>query len=141
MPLVVRVAGVNALLLIAAVAVTIVVLAPRRIASFASTKEVVVLIAALALVALVNLLLLRRVVRPLQALTTLARRVDLANPGSGCPAAQPTSEAGRARADVQRDARPAASPSGARRPVGSWPGRRPSGCGSPRSCTTRSGRS
>ncbi len=52
------------------------------------------LIAALALVALVNLYLLRRVVGPLQALTILARRVDLANPGQRMPGAQPTSEAG-----------------------------------------------
>lgn len=92
-PLVVRVAGVNALLLIAAVAVTILVLEPRRISSFAA-KEVVVLIAALLLMALVNLLLLRRIVGPLQALTDLARRVDLANPGERMPGAQPTSEAG-----------------------------------------------
>ena len=92
-PLVVRVAGVNALLLIAAVVVTILVLEPRRISSFAA-KEVAVLIAALLLMALVNLLLLRRIVGPLQALTDLARRVDLANPGERMPGAQPTSEAG-----------------------------------------------
>ena len=92
-PLVVRVAGVNALLLIAAVVVTILVLEPRRISSFAA-KEVAVLIAALLLMALVNLLLLRRIVGPLQALTDLARRVDLANPGARMQGAQPTSEAG-----------------------------------------------
>jgi two-component system sensor histidine kinase UhpB len=92
-PLVVRVAGVNALLLIAAVVVTILVLEPRRISSFAA-KELVVLIAALLLMALVNLLLLRRIVGPLQALTDLARRVDLANPGERMPGALPTSEAG-----------------------------------------------
>ena len=38
------------------------------------------LVAALALLAFVNLYVLRRVVRPLQALTALARRVDLAGP-------------------------------------------------------------
>ena len=52
------------------------------------------LVAALALVVLVNLYLLRRVVRPLQALTALARRVDLAGPGERMPGAEPTSEAG-----------------------------------------------
>jgi two-component system sensor histidine kinase UhpB len=92
-PLFARVAGINALLLIAAVAVAIMVLDPRRISSFA-LREVVVLAAALALMALVNLFLLRRIVRPLQALTDLARRVDLANPGERMPGAQPTSEAG-----------------------------------------------
>lgn len=92
-PLFARVAGINALLLIAAVAVAILVLDPQRISSFA-IKEVVVLFAAIGLMALVNLLLLRRIVRPLQALTDLARRVDLANPGERMPGAQPTSEAG-----------------------------------------------
>jgi two-component system, NarL family, sensor histidine kinase UhpB len=92
-PLVVRVAGVNALLLIAAIVVTILVLGPGRFSSFAA-KEVVVLVAALVLMAVVNLLLLRRIVGPLQALTDLARRVDLANPGERMPGRRPTSEAG-----------------------------------------------
>jgi two-component system sensor histidine kinase UhpB len=93
-PLFRRVAGMNALLLIAAVAVTIVVMAPHRISSFAVNEEVVVLVAALALVAFVNLYALRRFIRPLQALTALARRVDLANPGERMPDAEVTSEAG-----------------------------------------------
>jgi two-component system sensor histidine kinase UhpB len=89
-----RVAAVNALLLIGAVVVTIVVLAPHKISSFEFNEEVVVLVAALALVACVNLYLLRRFIRPLQALTALARRVDLGNPGERMPGAEPTSEAG-----------------------------------------------
>jgi two-component system sensor histidine kinase UhpB len=93
-PLFERVAGMNAVLLIAAVMVTIVVLAPRKISSFELNEELAVLVAALALVGFLNLYLLRRVVRPLQALTELARRVDLAGPGERMPAAAPTSEAG-----------------------------------------------
>jgi two-component system, NarL family, sensor histidine kinase UhpB len=93
-PLLRRVAAMNALLLVAAVAVTIVVLDPHRISSFEVNAEVVVLFAALALVAFVNLYLLRRFIRPLQALTALARRVDLANPGERMPGAERTSEAG-----------------------------------------------
>ncbi len=93
-PLFRRVAGLNAVLLIAAVVVTIVVLAPDRISSFVVDRELLVLVAALALVAFVNLYVLRRFIRPLQALTALARRVDLANPGERMPGAQPTSEAG-----------------------------------------------
>jgi two-component system, NarL family, sensor histidine kinase UhpB len=93
-PLFRRVAAMNALLLIAAVIVTIVVLAPDKISSFEFNEEVIVLVAALALVAFVNLYLLRRFIRPLQALTALARRVDLANPGERMPDPQPTSEAG-----------------------------------------------
>jgi two-component system sensor histidine kinase UhpB len=88
-----RVAGVNALLLFGAVLVTILVLAPHKISSFAA-EELVVLLAALALVALVNVYLLRRVTRPLQALTALARRVDLAGASERMPGAEPTSEAG-----------------------------------------------
>lgn len=93
LPLVYRVAGLNALLLVAAVVLTLLVLAPHKFSSFA-VDEGVVMAAALALVAVVNLMLLRRVVRPLEALTALARRVDLTQPGERMPGAQPTSEAG-----------------------------------------------
>ena len=93
-PLFRRVAGMNTLLLIAAVGVTIVVLAPDGISSFAVDEEVAVLAVALALVAVVNLYVLRWFIRPLQALTALARRVDLANPGERMPGAELTSEAG-----------------------------------------------
>ncbi|HTU97429.1 MAG TPA: sensor histidine kinase [Solirubrobacteraceae bacterium] len=93
MPLVYRVAGVNALVLLATVAVTLVVLAPRKFSSFAA-DEAVVLAASLVLVALLNLILLRRIVRPLETLTSLARRVDLTRPGARMPGASATSEAG-----------------------------------------------
>jgi len=45
-------------------------------------------------VVIVNLLLLRRVTRPLQALTTLARRVDLTRPAQRLPGAAAASEVG-----------------------------------------------
>ena len=88
-----RVAATNALLLVAACAVTIVVLSPRKLSSFAA-DEAGVLVGALALVALVNLYLLRRVVGPLQQLTALARQVDLTRPGQRMPVPAPASEAG-----------------------------------------------
>ena len=93
MPLIQRVAATNALLLVAACLVTILVLSPRKLSSFAA-DEAAVLIGALALVALVNLYLLRRVVGPLQQLTALAREVDLTRPGQRMPTPAPTSEAG-----------------------------------------------
>jgi len=93
LPLFYRVAGTNALLLIAAVMVTLVVLAPSKFSSFA-VDEAAVLAVGLVLVGLANLLVLRRVVRPLEALAALARRVDLARPGERMPEAAPTSEAG-----------------------------------------------
>ncbi|MGI8506581.1 MAG: HAMP domain-containing sensor histidine kinase [Solirubrobacteraceae bacterium] len=94
LPLLQRVAGLNALLALAAVTITAVVLAPRKVSSFAVDEEVVVLVAAVGLVVLVNVYLLRRVVGPVQALTALARRVDLTSPGQRIAAAEPTSEAG-----------------------------------------------
>ena len=93
LPLFQRVVAANALLLVAACLVTILVLSPRKISSFAF-DEAVVLGTALALVALINVLLVRRVVAPLQALTALARRVNLSTPGQRIPGAKPTSEAG-----------------------------------------------
>jgi two-component system sensor histidine kinase UhpB len=57
-------------------------------------EEAGVLAGAVALVVLVNLLLLRRLIKPLQALTARARRVDLARPGERMPGAEPTSEVG-----------------------------------------------
>jgi two-component system sensor histidine kinase UhpB len=83
----------NAILLVAACLVTILVLAPRKISSFA-VDEALVLAGALALVALINVVLVRRAVAPLQAVNALARRVDLGNPGERIPGAKPTSEAG-----------------------------------------------
>src|SRR5262249_59611084 len=71
----------------------ILVLSPRKLSSV-EVGEAAVLVAALGLVALTNAFLVRRVVAPLQALTELARRVDLANPGRRIPGARPTSEAG-----------------------------------------------
>jgi len=81
-PLLHRVAGINAALVIVAVGITIVVLAPTKISSFAVDEEVIVVLAAVALVVVANVYLLRRVVGPVQALTALARRVDLTNSAS-----------------------------------------------------------
>ncbi|HEY1511642.1 MAG TPA: HAMP domain-containing sensor histidine kinase [Solirubrobacteraceae bacterium] len=93
-PLLHRVAGVNALLLVVAVLVTIAVLSPNRVSSLHTDEEGIVIVVALVLVVLLNVFLVRRVVRPLEALTALARRVDLAKPGQRMPPAAPTSEAG-----------------------------------------------
>jgi two-component system sensor histidine kinase UhpB len=92
-PLFHRVAATNSLVLVAATVVTILVLSPQHLSNFID-GEIGVLVAALALVALLNLYLLRRVVGPLQQLTALARQVDLTRPGQRMPAAEPNSEAG-----------------------------------------------
>jgi two-component system sensor histidine kinase UhpB len=89
-----RLATLNALVVLAAVALTIVVLAPGKLSALRVDEEAGVLVAAVVLVVCVNLLLLGRVIRPLQTLTARARRVDLARPAERMPRAEPTSEVG-----------------------------------------------
>jgi two-component system, NarL family, sensor histidine kinase UhpB len=90
-PLFQRVAALNAIVLVAACAVTIVVVSPQKLSSIA-VGEAVVLLAALVLVAAINLYLLRRALGPLEALTALARRVDLTRPGQRVPVSSYESE-------------------------------------------------
>jgi two-component system sensor histidine kinase UhpB len=94
MPLLHRVAGLNVLLVLVAVAVTVLVLAPSKVSSLAVDQEVAVVAAAMVLVVAANVYMLRRLVSPVQALTSLAKEVDLTNPGQRLPAAEPRSEAG-----------------------------------------------
>jgi two-component system sensor histidine kinase UhpB len=93
-PLSQRLAGVNVLLVLLAVGASVAVLAPRKLSAFPVDEEIAVLLGAIALVVLANVYLVRRLVGPVQALTALARHVDLARPGQRMPAAEPTSEAG-----------------------------------------------
>ncbi len=93
LPLVYRVAGINAGLLVAVVLVTLLVLDPDKLSRVA-LDEAIVLAAALTLVGIANLIVLRRVAGPLTALTELARTVDLTRPGTRMPDATPHSEAG-----------------------------------------------
>jgi len=83
----------NALLVFAACLLTAVVLAPRKFSS-PELDEMGILVVALGLVTIVNLAVVHRFLAPLQALTALARRVDLGKPGQRVPDARPTSEAG-----------------------------------------------
>jgi two-component system sensor histidine kinase UhpB len=92
-PLFYRVAALNGVLLVTAVVVTILILEPGKFSSFAA-DESIVLVVALGLVVVLNLIVLRRVLRPLEAVTALARRVDLSRPGERMPGATPSSEAG-----------------------------------------------
>ncbi len=92
-PLGYRVAAINAIVLVATVVVTILVLSPHKLSKF-ETDEAITLGLALVLIIGLNVVLLRRAVAPLQRLTALARRVDLSRPGDRMPGAEPTSEAG-----------------------------------------------
>jgi two-component system sensor histidine kinase UhpB len=93
-PLLYRVAAINALLLATAVTLTIALLAPGKVSVLALDEELVVVLGAVALVVLANVYLLRRVVGPVQALTAFARQVDYSTLGQRIPDAEPTSEAG-----------------------------------------------
>ncbi|MBV9917287.1 MAG: HAMP domain-containing protein [Solirubrobacterales bacterium] len=93
-PLLHRVVAINALLVIVAVAVTIVVLAPGKVSAFAVDEEVAVVLIAVLLVVAANVYLLRRVLGPVQALTGLARQVDLTTLKPRLPDAEAGSEAG-----------------------------------------------
>ena len=72
-PLLQRVAVINALLVVVAVVVTIAVLAPGKVSPLALNEELAAVLAAVALVVIANVLLLRRVVGPLQALSSLVQ--------------------------------------------------------------------
>ena len=89
-----RVAGINALLLLVAVGLTIVILVPGRESSYRSGEEGIVLVVAVILVVVLNLVLVRRVVGPVQRLTARARNVDLADPMPPTVDTDPNSEAG-----------------------------------------------
>lgn len=93
-PLLHRVIAINVVLLVAAVVVTVGVLAPARISAFALDEEVAVLAVAVTLVVMANVYLVRRVVAPIQELTAFARNIDLSTIGHGMPDARPNSEAG-----------------------------------------------
>jgi two-component system, NarL family, sensor histidine kinase UhpB len=94
LPLLHRVAGLNAILLVLAVGVTIVVLDPTRVSSFRVDEVGVLLVAVLVLAVALNVYLVRRFVAPVQTLTALARRVDLTGDGERMPAPVASSEAG-----------------------------------------------
>ena len=86
MPLLYRVAGVNALLLFIAVVVTIAVLSPKRVSSLHTDEEAIVLGVALVLVVALNVYLVRRVVRPLAGADGARppRRSDRPGPADAC---------------------------------------------------------
>ena len=115
-PLFQRVAATNAIVLVSACVVTILVVSPHKLSSFAA-DEAVVLLAALIVVVAINLYLLRRALAPLEALTAVARRVDLTSPGQRVP----VSDYGRRPASSPRPSTRCSTgwrPSGARAPPG-----------------------
>jgi two-component system sensor histidine kinase UhpB len=88
-----RVAGLNAVALIVVVAVTIVVLAPDRVAAFRIDAEGAIVVVLLVVVVAINVYVLRRIVGPVEVLTALARRVDLTGRGERMPVPPVASEA------------------------------------------------
>ena len=90
-PLFGRIVLANLAVLLVACFVIYVVVTPARLSKLATDEALVV---TLCLVTLVNLILVRRVVVPLQQLTLFARRVDAVEPGTRFPGAGEHSEAG-----------------------------------------------
>ena len=88
-----RIVVVNAVLLLASCLLTTLILAPEKFQSL-ELYEAVLIVTALGLVTLINLAIVHNFLAPLQALTALARRVDLAQPGERVSGARLTSEAG-----------------------------------------------
>jgi two-component system sensor histidine kinase UhpB len=88
-----RLVVVNAVLLLASCLLTILILTPGKFRSL-ELDEAILIAIGLGLVTLVNMAIVHNFLAPLQALTALARRVDLTQPGERVPGARPTSEAG-----------------------------------------------
>jgi two-component system sensor histidine kinase UhpB len=86
--------ALNAVVLVVACVVTLLVVSPRKIGSFAAS-ETLVLVASLVLIAVANLLLLKRAFRPLERVTRLAREADPTRPGQRVPLDGDRSEAGQ----------------------------------------------
>ena len=91
LPLFARIVLANVLLLLAACLVVLLSVSPGGISELATDE---VLIVTLVLVTLINVLLVRRIVLPLQQLTELTRQIDPTRPGIRYPDATATSEAG-----------------------------------------------
>ena len=81
----------NVFVLVAACVLVLLVLSPRGITRLAADE---VLVTTLVVVTLINVLLVRRIVLPLQQLAALARRVDDTRPTVRFPGATAISEAG-----------------------------------------------
>jgi two-component system sensor histidine kinase UhpB len=93
-PLFWRVLALNAGVLVAACVVTLLVVSPNRLSPFAA-EEAGVLVAALTLIAIANLVLLKGAFRPLERVTRSARRIDPNRPGQRIPVEGDTTEAGQ----------------------------------------------
>jgi two-component system sensor histidine kinase UhpB len=91
-PLVWRVFGLNAAVLIVAVVLTVVILPPHVLAAPAAEEEIAVLLVSVCLMLAANLLLLRHAFAPLGRLTDLMREVDLLRPGQRVPVEPSASE-------------------------------------------------
>jgi two-component system, NarL family, sensor histidine kinase UhpB len=91
-PLFRRVVAVNGLVLLLACVLTVLVISPGSFPSVA-IDEALILVAGFAAILGVNLALLRRAFTPLEKLTDLTRKIDMARPGKRLPTTGPKSEA------------------------------------------------
>jgi two-component system sensor histidine kinase UhpB len=90
-PLFLRVVAANGVLMLVAVAGTLLVVAPERFSSIAA-RESVLVVAVLTAAAVLNVAMLRRVFGPLERMAGLARRFDPRRSGQRVPIGQGESE-------------------------------------------------
>jgi two-component system sensor histidine kinase UhpB len=91
-PLVWRVFGLNAAVLVVAVVLTVVILPPHVLAAPETEEEIAILLVSLCLMLAINLLLLRHAFAPLRRLTDLMQEVDLLRPSQRVPLEASSSE-------------------------------------------------
>lgn len=91
-PLLWRVFALNAAVLVAAVALTVIVLPPHVLTAPVAEEEIAILAASLGVMLAINLLLLRGAFAALGRLTQMMRDVDLLRPGQRVPAEGSASE-------------------------------------------------
>jgi two-component system sensor histidine kinase UhpB len=88
-----RVVAANAAVLIAVAVVTVLVFSPGTVSSPVALKELAILAGALLAMVLLNLALMRRVLRPVEQLRDFVRTVDPLRPGQRVPVEGSDSEA------------------------------------------------
>ncbi len=133
-----RVFTVNALVF--GTAVFALIVSPATVHHHIRFTELAVLIVGLAATLAIDLVLLALVLSPLRRLAALMGDVDPMRPGQRAPAGTWASSETIALAQALNTMLERWRPSGARAPVARSRPRRPSGCESRASCTTRSAR-
>ena len=132
-----RAVAVNVTVLV--IAALVLALSPATVSATVTPSEWIVLTAGTAAVIVVNLLLLRRVFGPLERLEQVMGRIDPREPGRRIGERRGGREIANVSKAFPTRRSTASSASAPTAGAGRCARRRPSGAGSPESCTTKSG--